>query len=292
MTKLHERTFRRGADDVERDEALAVRCVALGFVRPEHLEIPPGVVDDTHLGRAVEELNKINKYKVCVVGRWVVVSLTGVRSLPHSALAQCTVTLTPVVPVLFCLAAGQAPRDKLVCVLNCCSMINAQLAKSSKEGIGETAVVCDGVGPSTGALTSAAAAVCHMCTQGSQVPDLHVYCCCCSPLDHHLLTSPAGADDFTPLLIFVVIKAATPYLASNLAYIERYRYHPKLTAEAQYYYIQLVSGLGKGVQSAGGKPFLHRLGAHALGKLAVLTQPVAACCPVLCVSVVLPPLLR
>jgi hypothetical protein len=31
----------------------------------------------------------------------------------------------------------QAPRDKLVCVLNCCSMINAQLAKSAKEGIGE-----------------------------------------------------------------------------------------------------------------------------------------------------------
>jgi hypothetical protein len=39
-----------------------------------------------------------------------------------------------------------------------------------------------------------------------------------------------------------VIKAATPALASNLAYIERYRYHPKLTAEAQYYYIQLVRG--------------------------------------------------
>lgn len=74
MTKLHERTFRRGADDVERDEALAVRCVALGFVRPEHLEIPPGVVDDTHLGRAVEELNKINKYKV---GCWLGVAPEG-----------------------------------------------------------------------------------------------------------------------------------------------------------------------------------------------------------------------
>jgi hypothetical protein len=51
-------------DDIERDEALAVRCQALGFVRPEHLEIPAGVVDDVQLGRAVEELNKINKYKV------------------------------------------------------------------------------------------------------------------------------------------------------------------------------------------------------------------------------------
>jgi hypothetical protein len=64
MTKLHERTFRKGLDDSERDEALAVRCQALGFVRPEHLEIPAGVVDDVQLGKAVEELNKINKYKV------------------------------------------------------------------------------------------------------------------------------------------------------------------------------------------------------------------------------------
>jgi len=48
------------------------------------------------------------------------------------------------------------------------------------------------------------------------------------------------------LLIYVVIKARTPYLASNLAYIERYRYHPKLTAEAQYYYIQLVRARGGG----------------------------------------------
>lgn len=51
----------------------------------------------------------------------------------------------------------------------------------------------------------------------------------------------AGADDFTPLLIYVVIRAQTPQLASNLAYIERYRYHSKLTSETQYYYIQLVS---------------------------------------------------
>lgn len=55
------------------------------------------------------------------------------------------------------------------------------------------------------------------------------------------LSSSSGADDFTPLLIYVVIKARTPHLASNLTYIERYRYHPKLTAEVQYYYIQLVS---------------------------------------------------
>jgi bacterioferritin (cytochrome b1) len=51
----------------------------------------------------------------------------------------------------------------------------------------------------------------------------------------------AGADDFTPLLILAVIRARPSCLASNLAYIERYRYHSRLVSETQYYYIQLVS---------------------------------------------------
>lgn len=50
-----------------------------------------------------------------------------------------------------------------------------------------------------------------------------------------------GADDFTPMLIYVVIKAQTATLASNLAYIERYRMQSKLTSESHYYFIQLVS---------------------------------------------------
>ncbi len=54
-----------------------------------------------------------------------------------------------------------------------------------------------------------------------------------------------GADDFTPLLIYVVIRAQTEHLASNLAYIERYRLQSKLTSETQYYYIQLVGGCGR-----------------------------------------------
>jgi len=59
-------------------------------------------------------------------------------------------------------------------------------------------------------------------------------------LSLHTLLLRSGADDFTPLLIYLVIRANTPHLASNLAYIERYRYHSKLTSETQYYYIQLV----------------------------------------------------
>jgi hypothetical protein len=39
-----------------------------------------------------------------------------------------------------------------------------------------------------------------------------------------------------------VIRARPTALASNLAYIERYRYHTRLVSETQYYYIQLVRG--------------------------------------------------
>lgn len=68
MTKLFERTFRQSVDDVERDDILALRCAALQFVVPAHLEIPDGVVDEQAIGRAVVELNRINQYKVrCVV---------------------------------------------------------------------------------------------------------------------------------------------------------------------------------------------------------------------------------
>jgi hypothetical protein len=56
-----------------------------------------------------------------------------------------------------------------------------------------------------------------------------------------LVYLPPGADDFTPLLIFVVIKAQANHLSSNLAYIERYHMASRLVSEAQYYFTQLVS---------------------------------------------------
>lgn len=64
MTKLHERTFRAAPDDVERDELLAVRCTGLGFVQPQHLEVPDGIVDEGCLARAAAELNRMNNFKV------------------------------------------------------------------------------------------------------------------------------------------------------------------------------------------------------------------------------------
>lgn len=83
----------------------------------------------------------------------------------------------------------KAPRDKLVCILNCCRVINNLLLNVSI---------------------------------GSK-------------------DNPPGADDFLPVLIYVVIKANPPQLNSNLLYINRYRHHSRLVSEAAYFYTNIVS---------------------------------------------------
>ncbi|KXZ53251.1 hypothetical protein GPECTOR_7g1145 [Gonium pectorale] len=50
----------------------------------------------------------------------------------------------------------------------------------------------------------------------------------------------AGADDFTPTLIYVTIRAQPEALASNLAFIERYRHEPRLSGEASYFFVQMT----------------------------------------------------
>ncbi|UPR03406.1 vacuolar protein sorting-associated protein [Chloropicon primus] len=78
----------------------------------------------------------------------------------------------------------KAPRDKIVCILNCCKVIS-NLLSVSVEG--------------------------------------------------------AGADDFLPILIYVLIMAAPPQLESNLAFIMRYRLASRLNGEAAYFYTNMVS---------------------------------------------------
>ncbi|KAJ7522457.1 hypothetical protein O6H91_18G011600 [Diphasiastrum complanatum] len=83
----------------------------------------------------------------------------------------------------------KAPRDKLVCILDCCRVINnlllnAMMAKND---------------------------------------------------------NPPGADDFLPVLIYVIIKANPPQLQSNLLYIQRFRHQSRLVSEAAYFYTNLVS---------------------------------------------------
>ena len=83
----------------------------------------------------------------------------------------------------------KAPRDKLVCILNCCKVVTNLLNVSAAESDG----------------------------------------------------APPGADDFLPVLIYVVLRAGVPGLYANLLYIERYRKESRLVSEAQYYFTNLQS---------------------------------------------------
>lgn len=53
--------------------------------------------------------------------------------------------------------------------------------------------------------------------------------------------NPPGADEFLPVLIYVIVKANPPQLYSNLLFIQRYRHQSRLVSEAAYFYTNLVS---------------------------------------------------
>ena len=81
----------------------------------------------------------------------------------------------------------KTPRDKLVCILNCCKRINSSLSQS---------------------------------TAGTH-----------------------GADEFFPILIFVMLQAQVTQLHCNLRYISRFRHPTKLVSEAAYYLTNAQSAL-------------------------------------------------
>lgn len=55
----------------------------------------------------------------------------------HLVISWSTSGLLLLLPLLLFLL--QAPRDKLVCILNCCRMLNSMLTNRSKaEGVGES----------------------------------------------------------------------------------------------------------------------------------------------------------
>ncbi|GLI64682.1 hypothetical protein VaNZ11_008036 [Volvox africanus] len=64
---------------------------------------------------------------------------------------------------------------------------------------------------------------------------------CCKIINDFLTSrrAGAGADDFTPALIYVTIKAQPEALASNMAFIERYRYSNRLNGESEYFFVQM-----------------------------------------------------
>ena len=70
------------------------------------------------------------------------------------------------------------------------------------------------------------------------------------PSQPHRFPSIAGADDFLPVLIYVVIHANPPQLASNLLYIERFRMHSRMQSESAYFFTQLVRAAGSSKRCA------------------------------------------
>jgi Vacuolar sorting protein 9 (VPS9) domain len=96
----------------------------------------------------------------------------------------------------------RAPRDKVICVLNCCKVIFGELLCSRK---------------TVPALFS------------HEVLGL---------LRHS--KSDQSADSFVPLLIYVVLQANPDHLVSNVQYILRFRNSEKLGGEAGYYLSSLV----------------------------------------------------
>ncbi|EEH55402.1 uncharacterized protein MICPUCDRAFT_34555 [Micromonas pusilla CCMP1545] len=81
----------------------------------------------------------------------------------------------------------KAPRDKLVCVLNTCRIVNNLLNAT------------------------------------------------------HGPTSPPGADDFLPALIYVVLRSNPAALESNARFISRFRLESRLASEAAYFFTNLQS---------------------------------------------------
>lgn len=79
MTKIYYKTFAQSDLDRERDEALRHRMAALSFVQPEHLDIPKQYHEESSWLRAINELHKLNSYKV---------SLFPLNCQAHSAAAS------------------------------------------------------------------------------------------------------------------------------------------------------------------------------------------------------------
>lgn len=94
----------------------------------------------------------------------------------------------------------RAPRDKIICVLNCCKVIFGALVTTISHRLSAN----NGLGL----------------------------------LKHS--KSDSSADSFMPLLIYVILQANPEYMVSNVQYILRFRNQDKLSGEAGYYLSSLV----------------------------------------------------
>lgn len=168
---------RRGQhqEDVERDEVVAQKIKIYGWVREEHLDIPP-----------VGESGK----------RFLKLAQQGTMVFAHASRSWLTLT------ELLKIKSYRAPRDKIICILNCCKVIFGTLYYLLWPDKQKTYSLATGL------------------------------------LKHS--KSDSSADSFMPLLIYVTLQANPEHVVSNVQYILRFRNQEKLGGEAGYYLSSLV----------------------------------------------------
>jgi hypothetical protein len=168
MVKLERCAFQPMARDRRADARLQRKIAELSFLRAEHLEVASfSALAAAPPSPAIAALED----------RWV----------------QAGVELQN-------MSRFRAPRDKMVCVLNCCRLISNVLREATP-----TAEAAPGGGQDPAAARLS-----------------------------------VGADEFVPALIFVALKANPAALHSNLDYIAAYRNPARLRAEPGYFFTQLA----------------------------------------------------
>ena len=62
-------------------------------------------------------------------------------------------------------------------------------------------------------------------------------------MNQHGDSNSSGADEFLPILIYVVLRANPPNLHTNIQYISLFRHPNKMITEMGYYFTHLVSAV-------------------------------------------------
>eukprot|EP00931_Biecheleriopsis_adriatica_P047792 TRINITY_DN2757_c0_g1_i1.p1 TRINITY_DN2757_c0_g1~~TRINITY_DN2757_c0_g1_i1.p1 ORF type:complete len:443 (+),score=125.88 TRINITY_DN2757_c0_g1_i1:10-1338(+) len=176
--------FKEADEDGQTNAAEGLEKFLLSRLHPKIFAVEKAdLSEDTLLRQRIDSLS------------WVSFSNLGVPPVETSLLALAVEQLQGI-------DKFKAPRDKIICILNTCRVINDVLKRAIVES-------------------------------GSA-------------------GRPLSADDFLPLLIFVVIMANPPRIQSNLEYVAAFRHPSRLIAEDAYFLTSLQSAVAF-VKDAGHK---------------------------------------
>ena len=114
----------------------------------------------------------------------------------------------------------KSPRRKLNCILKCCQIIYSIISTSKS------------ISTSTNSSNSSQLSS-NSSTQLSSS----------SSSTSNSSPTPIGADEFLPLLIYVIIRSNPPALISNIEYISRFRNSSLMIAESSYYFLVFYSAV-------------------------------------------------